>query len=226
MASRAQLAQERSRQRREALLNAAVELFVEGGSRAVTHRAVASRAGLPSATTTYYFATIDDLLREALSHHIEQWLESLESMTDLDAVGLMSLITTDSAVRFVTQLFAERPAATAAHELAVILGAAGDPELRGAAVTALTKSVDVLVAGLDKVLIPDSSALAEDMVAMIGGIAVRRAAGVNSEADEAVKMVRALRGIVIGHLVADEMADELLWGARERALNGRSAASP
>ncbi len=226
MASRAQLSQERSRQRREALLNAAVDLFVQGGSRAVTHRAVASAAGLPSATTTYYFETIDDLLREALNHHIDQWLETLESLTDLDAVGLLSLISQDSAVRFAGKVFAQRPATTATRELTVILGAARDPELRDAAVMAMTKSVDVLVDGLTKVGIHDPEALAEDLVAMIGGIALRRAAGVNSEAEEAVRMVRALRGIVIGHLVDDEMADEVLFGVRERALSGRSAVSP
>src|SRR5688572_23024346 len=50
MATRAQLAQGRSRQRREELLAAAIELFAEGGSRAATHRAVARPAGLPPAT--------------------------------------------------------------------------------------------------------------------------------------------------------------------------------
>ena len=49
---------------------ATIELFAEGGSRMVTHRAVARRAGLPPATTTYYFASIEDLLREALAAHI------------------------------------------------------------------------------------------------------------------------------------------------------------
>ena len=44
MTSRAQLTQERSRQRRGELLAAAIELFAEGGARAITHRAVAARA--------------------------------------------------------------------------------------------------------------------------------------------------------------------------------------
>ncbi|MFI5426371.1 TetR/AcrR family transcriptional regulator [Aeromicrobium sp. UC242_57] len=65
MVERAQLSQERSRARREALLDAAIDLFAEGGSRAITHRAVAARAGLPSATTTYYFESIDELIRAA-----------------------------------------------------------------------------------------------------------------------------------------------------------------
>jgi len=41
--------QERSRQRREALLRATIELLGETGAKSVTHRAVAERAGLPLA---------------------------------------------------------------------------------------------------------------------------------------------------------------------------------
>ena len=69
---------------RDELLAATIELFAEGGSRAVTHRAVARRAGLPPATTTYYFASIEDLLREALSEHMKQWMTDLEGLTRFD----------------------------------------------------------------------------------------------------------------------------------------------
>src|SRR5690606_10674206 len=105
MAPRAQLSQERSRLRRDALLDAALDLFVEGGSRAVTHRAVAAAAGLPAATTTYYFATIDDLLREALNRHIEQWIETMEGLADADPATLAGLATRDSAAQFVVSIF-------------------------------------------------------------------------------------------------------------------------
>lgn len=53
--------QTRSRRRRAALLDAASALLAEGGFAAVSHRAVAERAGLPLAATTYYFASRDDL---------------------------------------------------------------------------------------------------------------------------------------------------------------------
>ncbi|GAA2906923.1 hypothetical protein GCM10010517_73250 [Streptosporangium fragile] len=58
-------AQRRGRVRRQALLEAAVALLREGGFVAVTHRAVAHRAGLPLAATTYYFASREELLAEA-----------------------------------------------------------------------------------------------------------------------------------------------------------------
>ncbi|CAN5614765.1 TetR family transcriptional regulator [soil metagenome] len=49
-------------------MRAAAELLCEGGFEAVRHRAVAHRAGLPLASTTYYFASLDDLIVAAVEH--------------------------------------------------------------------------------------------------------------------------------------------------------------
>lgn len=54
--------------RRFALVCAAGELLCEGGFQAVTHRAVAERAGLPLASTTYYFSSLDELTEAAVEH--------------------------------------------------------------------------------------------------------------------------------------------------------------
>jgi DNA-binding transcriptional regulator YbjK len=54
--------------RRYALVRAAAELLCEGGFEAVRHRAVANRAGLPLASTTYYFSSLDDLIVAAVEH--------------------------------------------------------------------------------------------------------------------------------------------------------------
>ncbi|RSM35466.1 TetR family transcriptional regulator [Amycolatopsis balhimycina DSM 5908] len=55
--------------RRAALVEAAAKLLVEGGFDAVRHRAVAERAGLPLASTTYYFKSLEDLVTAAVEHH-------------------------------------------------------------------------------------------------------------------------------------------------------------
>ena len=52
--------------RRRALLEAALTLIGRGGPAALTHRALASEAGVPLAATTYYFTSKDELLRETL----------------------------------------------------------------------------------------------------------------------------------------------------------------
>jgi DNA-binding transcriptional regulator YbjK len=58
--------------RRYALVSAAAELLREGGFDAVRHRAVARRAGMPLASTTYYFSSLDDLIAKAVQHVGEQ----------------------------------------------------------------------------------------------------------------------------------------------------------
>jgi DNA-binding transcriptional regulator YbjK len=54
--------------RRQALVDAAAELLVDGGFDAVRHRAVAERARLPLASTTYYFGSLEELVSAAVEH--------------------------------------------------------------------------------------------------------------------------------------------------------------
>jgi len=54
--------------RRHALISAAAELLSAGGFDAVRHRAVARRAGLPLASTTYYFSSLEDLVIHAVEY--------------------------------------------------------------------------------------------------------------------------------------------------------------
>ena len=52
--------------RRHELVAAAAALLTEGGFDAIRHRAVAERAGLPLASTTYYFDSLDELIEAAV----------------------------------------------------------------------------------------------------------------------------------------------------------------
>ncbi|WP_219416415.1 TetR/AcrR family transcriptional regulator [Pseudonocardia nigra] len=52
--------------RRQELVTAAAALLRSGGFDAVRHRAVAERAGLPLASTTYYFDSLDELVTAAV----------------------------------------------------------------------------------------------------------------------------------------------------------------
>ena len=60
------MATEKGERRRAALAAAAAELLRTGGFDAVRHRAVAEKAGLPLASTTYYFTSLDDLVVAAV----------------------------------------------------------------------------------------------------------------------------------------------------------------
>jgi DNA-binding transcriptional regulator YbjK len=60
-------------------VSAAADLLREGGFDAVRHRAVARRAGLPLASTTYYFTSLDDLVINAVEYTGTQETAQLRS---------------------------------------------------------------------------------------------------------------------------------------------------
>jgi DNA-binding transcriptional regulator YbjK len=64
--------------RREAILRATLAIIGERGPDAVTHRAVAERAGLPLSATTYWFASKDELLQETLLLAAREEVERIE----------------------------------------------------------------------------------------------------------------------------------------------------
>lgn len=66
---------ERGEQRRALLVRAAASILQERGFDALSHRAVAARAGLPLAATTYYFASLDDLVAAAVQVFGEPYLK-------------------------------------------------------------------------------------------------------------------------------------------------------
>lgn len=68
--------------RRHALASAAAELLVEGGFDAVRHRAVATRADLPLASTTYYFHSLADLIACAVEILGNRELEVMRGRID------------------------------------------------------------------------------------------------------------------------------------------------
>jgi TetR/AcrR family transcriptional regulator, regulator of biofilm formation and stress response len=72
----------RAQARRDALLRAAVEVAAERGAAGTTHKAVTERAGLPLATVSYFFSSIDDLVAEALRTHVADEATRLEELAE------------------------------------------------------------------------------------------------------------------------------------------------
>ena len=71
--------QDRTELRRGEIAQAAVELLAEHGVAGVTHRMVASRAGVPLAATTYHFGSKFDIIAEASRRILQGSLETLRS---------------------------------------------------------------------------------------------------------------------------------------------------
>lgn len=66
--------QQRGRERRDSLINAATEIAGAEGFAAISHRSVAGRAGVPLGSTTYYFSSLDDLLGAVAGAMVDQCL--------------------------------------------------------------------------------------------------------------------------------------------------------
>src|SRR5215470_4689909 len=78
--------------RREAILDAALALIAERGTEQLTHRSVAEAAGVPLGSTTYYFTSRDELVRETFRRYVVRVLDELRAMLRAahprDAAGL------------------------------------------------------------------------------------------------------------------------------------------
>jgi DNA-binding transcriptional regulator YbjK len=112
--------------RREAILDAALKVIAERGTEEVTHRSVAAAAGVPLGSTTYYFASRDELVREAFRRYVTRVLGLLsdvliENRPD-EAAGLVAFLV-EVARREVSGRW------TVIVEYELVLRAARDPAL-------------------------------------------------------------------------------------------------
>lgn len=70
-------------ERRQALLDAAIEVLARDGARGLTFRAVDKAAAVPAGTASNYFANRDDLLTQAGGRFYERLQPSAATMADL-----------------------------------------------------------------------------------------------------------------------------------------------
>jgi len=116
----------RSEQRRRAIMRATLRVVAEGGLDRVTHRRVAAAAGVPLGSTTYYFASRDDLIRQSFQLYLD---ESTKVLGDL--AREYPEITVENLVAYLVELARrefERPGLVLA-EYELILAAARDASL-------------------------------------------------------------------------------------------------
>jgi len=113
--------------RREAIVDAAIEVIAEHGIGSASHRLIAERADVPLGSTTYYFPTRGDLVAAALersaeqaAREVERWAEALAR--DPSAATLSGLA---------SSYLDDRPRAVVEYELYV--AAARAAGLRGVA---------------------------------------------------------------------------------------------
>jgi AcrR family transcriptional regulator len=77
---------------RRALLDAATAVLVDRGVGALTHRAVADRAGVPLARVSYHFPTVEDLMVAAAGRYVADFDERLRVMAGTALSGRRSVV--------------------------------------------------------------------------------------------------------------------------------------
>jgi DNA-binding transcriptional regulator YbjK len=199
--------QERSRERREALLRAAIDLIAEGGTRSVTHRAVSARAGLPPAAAGYYFTTSQELIEQALRFHVQEWSASLANMMDSAAKNAKSV--RQLGERVVRALIAGDPAVSiTVYE--VYLEAARNPDLRAVVQESMSAFEEVTAGHLSHLGVRDPRSAAKSFVAIVDGFALHRMANPLPHEEHVEAMLVTLSGMLLAHrLDRDDLFDQL-----------------
>ena len=211
--------QDRSRRRREALLRATIELLGETGVRSVTHRAVAERAGVPLASTTYYFRSVHELVEEALKLHVAERVAELQGMATL-ALGIGGASAADIAERLAEVLVAA-PTPILVAQYQMYLEAGRNPALQPAVAEALS-AFEGLAAGMLRALgASDPEGAAEAFVALLDGFALHRLARPRDPAREAAALFAAMRALFLEQ-VMDAVTREALHDRLRRPLEAEN----
>ncbi len=106
---------DRGRARRTAILDAAIDVVARDGTGAVTHRAVAKRARVPLAATTYYFASRDDLLLETFRHLTARRMAAYDAAFAVLPERLSAEVAAAGWAHALAELLRDEPAAVVAE---------------------------------------------------------------------------------------------------------------
>jgi DNA-binding transcriptional regulator YbjK len=174
---------------RARVLDAAIEVIAERGIGATTHRAVAARAGVPLSTTSYFFASIDDLIVEALRSVIDAVVARLQPLTAALATGHRSAEETLDAALTGT------PEIHIAAQFEAYLAATRRPGLQQEVQRAISACEHLAEAALHVVGGQDPHAGARAVVALIDGFALHRLAWPR-KTDDTTTLTTALRAVL------------------------------
>jgi DNA-binding transcriptional regulator YbjK len=149
--------------RRTKLLEAAAELAAELGAGAVTHRAVAARAGVPLSTTSYFFDSIDDLVTEALRLGARERVAEFDEAERAAVEALSEPV--DEVIDAVAERAIERDRRSEAGQIEFFLAAGRQPELRPEATEMVMRDVTRIAAQFRKA----GAARPEEVACLLAG---------------------------------------------------------
>jgi DNA-binding transcriptional regulator YbjK len=178
--------------RRNALLEAAVEVIATRGVRGATHRAIAEKAKVPLSTTSYFFGSIDELIAEAMRMSATRLIASLEqARSEIAAAGLSPAEMIDRYV----DLLIDVPATFRAAEFEIYVQCGHMPELQAIAHDLMAAFEQAAQALLRDVGAPDPDIGARSLVALADGFALQRFAWPRGD-DDRRQLAAGLRALL------------------------------
>ncbi|WP_216205143.1 TetR/AcrR family transcriptional regulator [Amycolatopsis aidingensis] len=189
----------RSRPRRDALLEAAIEVIGEHGVAGTTHRAVTERAGVPLATASYYFSSIGELISEALRQFAAQRSETLSPPARADGAEPFRPA---EVAEWAAERFIEVPKSTRLAFFEMVIGSARHQELAEPKQVALRSYYEAAQAGLAALDCPQDPERARALVALCLGFSLLRLA--DPQEDDRAQLGAALYQLFSGQGSAQE----------------------
>jgi TetR/AcrR family transcriptional regulator, regulator of biofilm formation and stress response len=159
--------------RREEILRAALRLIGSRGMHQVTHRDVAREAGVPLGSTTYYFATKEELLSEALKLFVADEQSRLHDAAQLfDGVRAEPEVVADAILAEIGQTLTRVVEQVAQFEL--YLEATRTPALAEVAKASFASYEEIAVAALRSAGAQDPERVAPLFIGLIEGMMFRQ----------------------------------------------------
>lgn len=212
MASVTKVRRARGERRRRELLEAALAVIDQRGVQATTHRAVAEAAGVPLATTTYYFESIDHLLEEALRLFVTEEAARLRALAEQlrGTTASPAEIAADFARELAEGSPWETPLKRVQFEL--YLEASRRPRLREAAQQCVATYVEVTEAALTAAGSPRAAEGARLFVALADGLGLHGSFAPAERPNTPADLTAALTELFIPFAMSAE--ERAVWDVR------------
>ncbi len=184
--------------RRAALLEAAVEVIAEVGVAGATHRAIAGRAGVPLSTTSYFFASIDELIAAAMQVVAERLIAQVDEVAAELARGPIDV---DGAIDQLVDLLSGVRTVDLAAQFEIYLQSAHRPQLQSVAHHMMISFERAAEVALRAAGVPHPAEAARAVVAMIDGFELHRLTWPRGAADRRA-LDTGLRALVHSYVAA------------------------
>lgn len=210
----------KGQRRRDALLQAAMEVIAERGYAGTTQRSIATQAGVPAASTHYFFDSVDQLAAEAAVAYLRERVAFYEDLIDGYLAAGRSIA---DGIREVAAVLSAVAVERRVGQFEIYLNAPRHEALRPTVEESMRRLDGVAARVLHAAGVPDADEWSPALLALGDGFALQQIAGSPSSPEV---FERAITSLVITARM--DAAERQGWMARfeaESISDGPNAAT-